>query len=94
MKDVAYFVGSCLDEGSAESREEELLDCYLGALRSALVGLRPEVDGAAVCAEWRGLYRLAWTDFHRFIKGWSPGHWKITGYSERVAQEVIAELGN
>jgi hypothetical protein len=35
---------------------------------------------------------LAWTDFHRFMKGWSPGHWKIHGYSERLARQVLAQL--
>jgi len=42
--------------------------------------------------EWRSLYRVAWADFHRFIKGWSPSHWKINTYSERVTAEVINSL--
>ncbi len=50
------------------------------------------VDSAALCDAWRRLYPLAWTDFHRFVKGWSPGHWKIHGYSERLAREVLAQL--
>jgi hypothetical protein len=54
------------------------------------------MDGA-VCPEalekdWRTLYRVAWADFHRFMKGWSPGHWKLSAYSERVTREVIASL--
>jgi len=40
--------------------------------------------------ESRGLFPLAWTDFHRFLKGWSPGYWKINSYSERMAREVLA----
>jgi len=43
-------------------------------------------------ADWRPLYRLAWADFHRFMKGWSPGHWKLSDYSERVTREVIESL--
>jgi hypothetical protein len=38
------------------------------------------------------LYRMAWADFHRFMKGWSPGHWKLSDYSERVTREVIDSL--
>ncbi|MGE9289409.1 MAG: choline kinase, partial [Puniceicoccales bacterium] len=40
------------------------------------------------------LYPVAWTDFHRFLKGWSPGHWKIHGYSERLSRSVMANLVN
>lgn len=90
MKDVAYFIGSCLDEEACEKHEAALLDCYFTALREALATLQPDVDAAAVEAEWRGLFPLAWTDFHRFLKGWSPSHWKINSYSERIAREVLA----
>lgn len=92
MKDVAYFIGSCLYEEECERHEQQLLDIYFHELQRALKQRRPEVDGAAVEAEWRELYPVAWTDFHRFVKGWSPGHWKIHGYSERLARKVIAQL--
>ena len=36
MKDVAYFISSCLDESSCEAGETELLDCYFGALKRSL----------------------------------------------------------
>jgi hypothetical protein len=89
MKDVAYFAGSCLDEKSCEALEPELLKCYFAHLQTALDLHQPAVDAGAVIDEWRDLYHLAWTDFHRFLKGWSPGHWKINDYSERVAKEVV-----
>lgn len=92
MKDVAYFIGSCLSEAECERREAELLDYYFERLRSALIEEKPEVDAGAVEREWRRLYPVAWTDFHRFLKGWSPGHWKINDYSERLARTVIADL--
>ncbi len=92
MKDVAYFLGSCLDEAECEAREGELLDLYFDLLGSALGRLQPDVDAASVEREWRALFPVAWTDFHRFLKGWSPGHWKIHSYSERVAREVLAGL--
>ena len=92
MKDVAYLVGSCLDEAASESRESELLDDYFSELGQALERRRKAFDTDALIAEWRGLYPVAWTDFHRFLKGWSPGHWKINSYSERLAREVVAQL--
>lgn len=94
MKDVAYFLGSCLDEDDCERLEGSLLDVYFGFLSSALERRRPAFDPTLVEAEWRELFPVAWTDFHRFLKGWCPGHWKIHSYSERLSREVIASLSH
>jgi thiamine kinase-like enzyme len=85
MKDVAYFISSCLDENECERMEERLLDAYFSSLKDALGRHHPHIDVAAVETAWRPLYALAWTDFYRFLKGWSPSHWKIHQYSERLA---------
>lgn len=87
MKDVAYFVGSCLNESDCERLESKLLDTYFTHLHKAL-GKKNE----ALENEWRPLYRVAWADFHRFLKGWSPSHWKINTYSERITAEVIKNI--
>jgi hypothetical protein len=92
MKDVAYFIGSCLDESACEEQEGALLDCYFKFLREALSKGKPALDAMALETEWRELFPVAWTDFHRFLKGWSPGHWKINSYSERLAREVLAGI--
>lgn len=92
MKDVAYFIGSCLYEEDCESYEIELLDYYFEELGKALSQHQPTINADAMAKEWRGLYHYAWADFHRFLKGWSPGHWKINSYSERITREVIKEL--
>ena len=87
MKDIAYFIGSCLDEKECERLEAKILDTYFNYLQSEL-----EEKNEVLEKEWRSLYRVAWADFHRFLKGWSPGHWKINSYSERVTTEVIKNL--
>ncbi len=87
IKDVAYFIGSCLNESECERLEAQILDTYFEYLQSEL----PERN-EALETEWRSLYRVAWADFHRFLKGWSPGHWKINTYSERITSEVINTL--
>jgi hypothetical protein len=92
MKDVAYFIGSCLDERECEKLEGQLLDYYFEVLIKALKSKRKNIDGQALEQDWRSLYPVAWTDFHRFMKGWSPGHWKINSYSERVARETLEAL--
>lgn len=87
MKDVAYFIGSCLNESDCERLEEQILNTYFEYLQNEL-----EERNEVLEAEWRSLYRVAWADFHRFLKGWSPDHWKLTSYSERVTAEVIKNL--
>ncbi|WP_439183771.1 oxidoreductase family protein [Carboxylicivirga taeanensis] len=94
MKDVAYFIGSCLYEDDCEAMEKQILDFYFDALKTAVTNKQPNIDCEQLEQEWRELYPLAWTDFHRFLKGWSPDHWKINSYSERLAREVIAQLYN
>ncbi|MCK4742268.1 MAG: DUF1679 domain-containing protein [Sulfuriflexus sp.] len=92
MKDVVYFIGSCLHDADCERYETELLDYYFSQLRDALEKRNSEIDLDDIEQEWRDLYPVAWTDFHRFLKGWSPGHWKINSYSEKLANQVLAEL--
>lgn len=92
MKDVAYFTGSCLREDECEALEERLLDYYFSRLIQCVSEKRPGTDVAQLEAEWRALYDVAWADFHRFLKGWSPGHWKINSYSEQLTRRVIERL--
>ena len=83
VQDVAYFLGSCLDESALFRLGETLVDFYFEQLSLAL-----RRDGcsaqhvAAVVVEWRHLYPVAWADFERFLAGWSPQHSKRNRYSE------------
>lgn len=87
MKDVAYFIGSCLSERECQRLETQILDTYFEYLQKEF-----KEKNEALELEWRALYRVAWADFHRFLKGWSPGHWKINSYSEQVTAEVIDKI--
>lgn len=92
MKDVAYFIGSCLYEEDCERFEDELLDHYFMKLQQALTEKQPELNADDIERSWRPLFAYAWTDFHRFVKGWNPSHWKIHNYSERLAKTVLVKL--
>lgn len=92
MKDVAYFISSCLDEDDCERMSPDLLDRYFELLSDALERSGKALDFAALEDDWRGLYPMAWTDFYRFLQGWSPGHWKLHRYSERLASEVLEAI--
>jgi thiamine kinase-like enzyme len=92
MKDVAYFIGSCMYEEDCEKHEEQVLDFYFKELRAAIQISQKHIEFTQLEKEWRELYPVAWTDFHRFLKGWSPDHWKINSYSEKLARKVIKNL--
>jgi hypothetical protein len=92
MKDVAYFLSSCLCEDECERQEAALLDAYFQALEAALMARGASIDFKALEADWRALYPVAWTDFFRFLQGWSPGHWKIHHYSKRLAHQVLTRI--
>ena len=89
MKDVAYFISSCLSEDEAEKQEQPLLEVYFTHLREALRMSCADVDVDELERQWRELYPIAWADFYRFLCGWSPGHWKIHRYSERLTREAL-----
>ena len=92
MKDVAYLISSCLDEDDSERMAPDLLDRYFALLGEALARAAKALDFAALEEDWRALYPVARTDFYRFLQGWSPGHWKLHRYSERLAREVLEAL--
>ena len=92
IKDVAYFLGSCIDEASLQASDDEFLEGYFIELKAALKLRDKAVDFAALENEWRELYAVAWTDFYRFLSGWMPGHKKINDYTRQLAQKVLGKL--
>ncbi|XP_072317357.1 uncharacterized protein pkdc [Eucyclogobius newberryi] len=89
MKDVVYFLGSCMEERECEKKVPALLEYYFSELEDAV---DKDVDFAALEKEWREMFAFAWTDFHRFLLGWMPGHWKINRYSKMLTKEVLHKL--
>lgn len=95
IKDVAYLLGSCMDDAGCEARADAALDHYFCCLRGAIAR---RTDGAVAVdlvdlieleAEWRALYPVAWADFNRFLAGWAPDHAKLHGYSQRMTRRVL-----
>jgi len=89
MKDVAYFMGSCLSAEQCATHEAELLQTYFAQMSS----LVPAEVMHPLEQEWRRLYSYAWADFHRFLAGWMPEHVKIDAYMQGHTARVLAELG-
>ena len=92
MKDVAYFLGSCLHEDECERRESQLLDWYFSCLKHAVTVYGKTVAFSRLESEWRELYHLAWVDFYRFIRGWTVENRASDDYSERLTRKVLDTL--
>ena len=94
VKDVAYFLSSCLAPRECEASVPGYLDEYFRELGGAVAAnaLAESVDVAALEREWRGLFPLAWVDFYRFLLGWAPGQFDGDPYSERLTREVLASF--
>jgi len=92
MKDVILLLSSCLPHQRCEKDVPDLLDYYFGQLKQALSEHQAHVDPQAVEDEWRPLYCIAWADFQRFMKGWSPNHWKINSYTEALTKQALLQL--
>ncbi len=92
MKDVVYFLTSCLNDEQCEQQHQALLDCYFQYFQVAAanrIGIEPLKE---LEEQWRSMFAIAWADFNRFLNGWSPGHWKLTPFSQRLTSEALKRL--
>lgn len=89
MKDVAYFVGSCLTEHECQLYESEILNYYFTELSKKAKISKEHFKELE--QEWRALYAWAWADFTRFLLGWMPTHQKLNGYTKKMVQLVLNE---
>lgn len=92
MKDLAYFMGSCLDEQTCAAVKDFCLEFYFSELRLALAHYNHAVSFKQLEKEWRSLFPVAWADFHRFLMGWMPSHKKINSFSTQITEQALREL--
>lgn len=92
IKDVVYFLGSCLDENTIERHESALLSVYFIALKEQIAASHSIELASQVEQAWAELYAIAWTDFYRFLEGWMPGHTKINRYTKALAVRAFSQL--
>jgi hypothetical protein len=90
VKDVAYFLSSCLSPAQCAALIPSYLDQYFIALRAALAPRSVAVELDALEQEWRELFPLAWVDFYRFLLGWAPGQYDPDPFSDGLVARVLA----
>jgi len=90
VKDVAYFLSSCLSTAECSALVPRYLEQYFQALRTAVGALNrlsaSEYD--ALEREWRALFPWAWADFHRFLLGWAPSYAASDGFGKKQLELV------
>ncbi len=92
MKDVAYFLGSCLSGSECDLHQDELLACYFTELKEALRHSKPSLNFEELREEWTTMYPYACADFTRFLLGWMPSHQKVNDYSLKQVKLVLHKL--
>lgn len=86
--DVAYFANAVLPGDAPLARSLAIRDAYL----THLSGFLPPELAREVLEEWRGLYGIAWADFHRFLLGWAPGAYDDEPLSLAHVALALADL--
>ena len=94
MKDVMYFLGSCLSEQQLYDHHDVLLDHYFHCLADEVQRRRLSIDLKDLESEWRLFSPLAWADFQRFLEGWSPEHKKNHRFSQQMTQLALTQMGS
>lgn len=90
IKDVMYFLGSCLNGSELTLYADRLLEEYFSILKLAVDYYHVDVDFTALEAEWRALFAFAWADFERFLIGWATEHYKLNGFMKEQTNIALA----
>ncbi|MCQ8878500.1 ecdysteroid 22-kinase family protein [Pseudoalteromonas shioyasakiensis] len=91
--DVMYFLGSCLNEQQLNDTADDYLANYFQYFSDAMRMFGHAKSTPVVIKAWRALWPVAWTDFYRFLAGWSPEHTKINTYMRKQFQITKINFG-
>jgi hypothetical protein len=101
IKDLMYFMGSCLDGAGLHLYTDVLVDEYFAILREAIEFYRldsnvsladmTKLDLDALENEWRELLPFAWADFERFLVGWASEHYKMNSFMSELTKAALAK---
>lgn len=96
IKDVMMFLGSCMDSQQLFEHDQRLLSHYFQQLENGLAIRQKDkmhtIDFTQLKTEWLALYPFAWADFHRFLSGWKPDHFKINAYMHHQTKICLQML--
>jgi len=90
IKDVMLLLSSMPQ--TLMKNEADYLDYYFTQLARYLSQYHAHIDASDVCKQWQNLYKFTWSDFVRFLKGWSPNHFKLNSHSIAVTNSALKEI--
>lgn len=91
VKDLMYFLGSCLDDEALFTHSDTLLTAYFSHLKQAIEKYQVTIDVVKLEAEWRYLYPFAWADFQRFLIGWATEHYKLNRFMNEQTKIALSQ---
>lgn len=92
VKDLAYLVGSCLDNEALIKYDKQVVREYLSFCKQAVIDYQINIDFDAFEKEVLQLYPVAWADFYRFLLGWNPDSWKICDHMKNKAEQGLLHI--
>jgi len=92
VKDLMLLLSSVMPDERLMEEAPALVDDYFQQLADGLQRWQPAIDADDLIAAWRPLYAVAWADFHRFLAGWRPSHWKIGRYCQQQTELALAQI--
>lgn len=92
IKDLVYLMGSCFADAQLRAHMPLLVDEYFATLKQSAPASLSTAQMSSLEKEWRDLLPFAWADFERFLHGWSPGHQKLSRYSQVQTEIALAKL--
>jgi len=92
VKDLVYFLGSCLSDEELTQHAPALIDIYFASFAEAIKNTSVAVNVEAIEKQWRLLIPFAWADFERFLRGWAPAHHKLNDYSQGQTNLALSSI--
>lgn len=92
MKDLILFMSSAVEPKDCAKMEKWITDTYFEIFNKSVKYYHPKINSKEIEFEWRPLFYVAWADFQRFIKAWSPNHHKINSYTEELTLKALLYL--
>ena len=92
MRDLVYYLGSCLSDQMLYKDADSLLDHYFKIFSTELQPSYERQRIRQIEQRWRELYAFAWADFQRFLLGWAPDHAKLNDYSAEQTLRALERL--